>query len=52
MHIEGVPALPGIARNRAIDVPAGKPMGQRGRGIVLQDAEVRACEGKKLRNQG
>lgn len=46
MHVEGIPALPGIARDRAIDISTGEPVGQRGRGIVLQDAEARTREGK------
>ena len=40
----GVPALPRAPWNRPIHVAAGQPMGQRARGIPLQDAQARAGE--------
>ena len=48
----GVPALPRIPWNRPIHVAAGQPMGQRARGILLQDAQARVGERQGLQDEG
>ena len=48
----GVPAPPRAPWNRPIHVAAGQPMGQRARGILLQDAQARAGERQGLQDEG
>lgn len=52
VHFPGVPALPRVPWNRPIHVAARQPMGQRARGILLQDAQARAGERQGLQDEG
>lgn len=52
VHFSGVPAPPRVPWNRPIHVAAGQPMGQRARGILLQDAQARAGERQGLQDEG
>ena len=48
----GVPALPRVPWDRPIHVAAGQPVGQRARGILLQDARARAGERQGPQDEG
>ena len=48
----GVPAPLRVPWNRPIHVAAGQPMGQRARGILLQDARARAGERQGPQDEG
>ena len=48
----GVPALPRVPWDRPIHVAAEQPVGQRARGIPLQDAQARAGERQGLQDEG
>lgn len=50
--IPGVPVLPRAPWNRPIHVAAGRPMGRRARGILLQDNQARAGERQGLQDEG
>ena len=47
-----VPALPRVPWDRPIHVAAGQPMGQRARGVLLEDAQARAGERQGLQDEG
>ena len=48
----GAPALPRVPWDRPIHVAAGQPMGQRARGILLQDAQARAGKRQGPQDEG
>lgn len=52
MRLEGFPGLPGLPWRRSARVEARHAAGQRGGGIVLQNAEESAGEGEGSQNEG